>query len=477
MLLQKIAHTAHDYVEYGEPSERAALENSLNLFEASHYELLERSDNEATLKAIYYDGDAPLHDAALDMMSDARSVLASPKTSMAALENLETNASGDLAEQLDTAVSAFESVADSHSMRLTVIQEMSLFGAFLVILGEIALIFRPAHRAILGAYTELEEEHEATTVALSRLSNFSVLAADLFWETDIEGNIIYAEGTFLKRLQGERDNIIGCNYLDVIQMDDENLHRMVDAIGTLNQYENIFGTFSDSEGRTYEMLLSGMPRRDAEGNILGYLGTADDVSDQVAETEAVRTLAYTDALTGLANKRAFEEKLGEATEEARLDDPLYLLALDLDGFKPVNDTHGHGAGDEVLKIVAARMKSMVREGDWCARTGGDEFFVVCTSATCDEDVTQLARRLNGKLSEPYGLSHGLKVSISASIGIASAPMEATDFKGLTHSADVALYKAKDDGRNTFSFYSEVDQKMEAAATEAAEAEPHTMYYI
>jgi diguanylate cyclase (GGDEF)-like protein len=132
-----------------------------------------------------------------------------------------------------------------------------------------------------------------------------------------------------------------------------------------------------------------------------------------------------------------------------------VLALDLDGFKSVNDTYGHGAGDEVLKSVASRMKATLRESDWCARIGGDEFFVVCHTAPSRLAVEGLALRLNRKLAEPYGLSTGHRVRVSASIGIAAAPYDSTDLDKLLHLADTALYDAKNNGRNQFRFVEDI----------------------
>ena len=215
------------------------------------------------------------------------------------------------------------------------------------------------------------------------------------------------------------------------------------------------GTFTDTDGQSYKLSLSGMPHYHEDGHIIGYLGTATDVTARMTQQEQTELMASTDPLTGLANVRKFRATLGNMVDTADSRQPVYVLALDLDGFKSVNDTYGHGAGDEVLKSVASRMKATLRESDWCARIGGDEFFVVCHTAPSRLAVEGLALRLNRKLAEPYGLSTGHRVRVSASIGIAAAPYDSTDLDKLLHLADTALYDAKNNGRNQFRFVEDI----------------------
>jgi len=153
----------------------------------------------------------------------------------------------------------------------------------------------------------------------------------------------------------------------------------------------------------------------------------------------------------LSNKRAYEEAIPELVDKATPRKPLYMLALDLDGFKAVNDTYGHGAGDEVLKIVAARIKSIVRDGDMAIRAGGDEFLILCNAMPSYLAIMGMADRLNERLSAPYSLSNGKTVRVSASIGVACAPHDATEHVALCEAADQALYAAKRRGRNQTYF--------------------------
>ncbi len=168
--------------------------------------------------------------------------------------------------------------------------------------------------------------------------------------------------------------------------------------------------------------------------------------------EAAQELAATDALTGLDNRKRFEERLHEAISLAkRTDTHIACLMIDLDKFKAVNDTHGHGAGDEVLKTVAERLRSVSRESDFAARLGGDEFAMLLTAVDKLDQAKIPAKRIIDQLSLPIYYDD-LKLEIGGSIGIAGFPMDAESPVDLVKHADRALYAAKDAGRGTFRFF-------------------------
>lgn len=452
MLLQQIAYTAHNYAESHSERDRKTLVEASNRFRANHYKLAELARANPALHELYFEEPTPLNHEILVMLGHAGWVIAAPQSAGFAVDALEEAAHGELADDLNRAVKGFEAKAHLQSAKLTAIQNMSLFAAVLTIFGEILMIFWPAHQTLKRAFKGMKSEHEQTQAALERLSNFASVAADLFWETDLKGNITYSEGPLHDRMKGGRRDTIGCHYLDIIKYDEENLEKIQKLTAGLESYSKMAGTMYDADGRAFRLSLSGKPRRDASGKVIGYLGTADDVTKHVEEREAIEKLALTDALTGLANKRGFEKMLDADVRAAQPDAPVYLLAIDLDRFKAVNDTYGHGAGDELLKAVAGRMRSEIREGDWIARTGGDEFFVVCRGAPSVDAVRGLAWRLNEKLAQPFRLSVGNDVRISASIGVAWAPEHATSIAHLVEAADIALYDAKHTGKNKTRLY-------------------------
>jgi diguanylate cyclase (GGDEF)-like protein len=135
----------------------------------------------------------------------------------------------------------------------------------------------------------------------------------------------------------------------------------------------------------------------------------------------------------------------------RLQQPLGLMLLDLDRFKPVNDTLGHSVGDQLLKVVAERLHECVREVDTVARMGGDEFTIILEGLMCEEDISLVARRITTSLSEPFLLGEH-QVVISVSIGITIYPTDDHDIDELLTHADAAMYRAKQQGGNSFQFH-------------------------
>jgi diguanylate cyclase (GGDEF)-like protein len=153
-------------------------------------------------------------------------------------------------------------------------------------------------------------------------------------------------------------------------------------------------------------------------------------------------LAYCDALTGLSNRLVFEDRLAQTVLSAkRYDERFAVFYLDLDGFKTINDGFGHGAGDEVLKVVARRLEASVRESDTVARIGGDEFLVLAPKLAALSDASDLAWRLVRAMRVPIEIN-GIAHRVSASVGVAVFPEDAHEAETLVKRADAALYRAK-----------------------------------
>ena len=200
----------------------------------------------------------------------------------------------------------------------------------------------------------------------------------------------------------------------------------------------------------------------------GWVATHIDVTEQRRSAARIAFLAHHDALTGLANRAAINQRIEEAAaREARTGEPFAVLVLDLDRFKQVNDTLGHPAGDALLREVAARLKGALRETDVLGRLGGDEFAIVQTRAlNPHEAASACASRIIELLSRPFNIER-TDVGIGTSIGIALAPQHATDAKSLMKMADLALYQAKAAGRETYRFF---DESMTAAESDRRELE-------
>jgi diguanylate cyclase (GGDEF)-like protein/PAS domain S-box-containing protein len=173
--------------------------------------------------------------------------------------------------------------------------------------------------------------------------------------------------------------------------------------------------------------------------------------ERIIAQERIAHMAGHDGLTGLPNRIFFREQLERALLESRNVARAAILYLDLDGFKAVNDTLGHPAGDALLRQVADRLQQCVRGSDTVARFGGDEFAVIQTSIRSNEDADQLARRIVAVLAEPFDLE-GQQVAIGASIGLAFVPEDGGNPDDLLKAADMALYRAKGDGRGVHRFF-------------------------
>jgi diguanylate cyclase (GGDEF)-like protein len=198
-------------------------------------------------------------------------------------------------------------------------------------------------------------------------------------------------------------------------------------------------------------------QRTNDGTIVLYT----DITDLKRGERQIRHLAYHDALTGLSNRIVFNQRIDEALNRAReRGTTVAILCLDLDNFKNVNDTLGHPAGDELLKVVAARLRSCLRDTDTVARLGGDEFGIVATDLSDSDYAASLAWRLLDVVSQPIDLD-GQQAITTVSIGIVVSGSEVEPDQ-LLKNADLALYRAKADGRATFRFF---EAEMDARAQE------------
>jgi len=196
------------------------------------------------------------------------------------------------------------------------------------------------------------------------------------------------------------------------------------------------------------------PVHDSRGNLKEVEGILVDITERKHSEEQVLFMARFDALTGLFNRTVFVEWVQKAVARAKRGEKRFaILYLDLDHFKDVNDTLGHPAGDLLLKAVAERLRSSVRETDVIARFGGDEFAIMQTDVSDPADASILARKVIENLSQPYSIG-GNQIRLGVSIGIAVCGPDALDAESLLSYADVALYRAKGEGRSKYRFFTE-----------------------
>jgi diguanylate cyclase (GGDEF)-like protein/PAS domain S-box-containing protein len=208
------------------------------------------------------------------------------------------------------------------------------------------------------------------------------------------------------------------------------------------------------DGSTRFFAVSGQPRHDADGVFLGYRGVGRDVTEIALARERIASLAYSDPLTGLANRVSLGPALEQAIERARRHGhKIAGVFIDLDGFKQINDRHGHAAGDAYLVEVAQRLRRHVRASDLVARLGGDEFFVVLEGVQDMVGVERVVVKLIDALRRPYAGIGEAQRRVSATLGISIFPDDAPDASTLIEHADEAMYTAKQAGKNAYCLYS------------------------
>lgn len=205
-------------------------------------------------------------------------------------------------------------------------------------------------------------------------------------------------------------------------------------------------------GELFLELLTITAITDDDGNTTHYAGLFTDITQNRKNEEQIRQLAYYDALTGVPNRRLLEDRLDHAIRHAhRKEMLLAVMFMDLDRFKEVNDTLGHAVGDDLLLQFTARVKDCLREDDTLARLGGDEFIVLLPEMEQLSDVFAVADRLIEVNKRPYQIN-GNQINVGSSIGISLYPEDGTTVQELINGADIAMYRAKRDGRNRYKLF-------------------------
>jgi diguanylate cyclase (GGDEF)-like protein/PAS domain S-box-containing protein len=277
--------------------------------------------------------------------------------------------------------------------------------------------------------------------------------------TDAQGTIVRVNATLCEITGYEPQELIGQN-------------PRILASGRQDHafYQDLWQTLADQghwqgqtwnrrkNGELYAQLLTISTVRDDQGKITHYVGLSTDITPMKQQENRLEHMASTDPLTGLPNRMLLADRLEQAVLRARrAGRPLAVAFVDLDGFKAINDEHGHEAGDQLLVAVSTRMKDALRSCDTLARLGGDEFVVVIEQAITLDDLDSVMQRLLHAVSDPVVLSEpftGLTLGVSASVGVAILKAGDTDDDAdrLIRHADVAMYAAKQQGKNRYVIF-------------------------
>ncbi|BBI99333.1 hypothetical protein FGKAn22_10260 [Ferrigenium kumadai] len=297
-----------------------------------------------------------------------------------------------------------------------------------------------------------EAEREEIEKSLVQLSQAVEQSPDTVIITDLDANIQYANQTFTNVTGYTAGEVIGSNPR-IFKSDKTPQKTYDDMWAHLTRGELWRGELINrrKDGSEHVESATIFPVRQSDGRITNYLAIKEDITEKRQNEERIESLAHFDQLTGLPNRVLLDDRFKFAISLAqRSGEKLAVMYLDLDNFKTINDTLGHSIGDQLLMEVAKRLKATLREEDTVSRQGGDEFFLVLPG-TDENGAANVATKLMEAVSRPCQIEQHELVS-TASIGIAVYPHDGEDFEMLFKNADAAMFRAKQDGRNNFRFF-------------------------
>ena len=305
--------------------------------------------------------------------------------------------------------------------------------------------------------TERKRSETALRESEERFRSLTALSSDMFWEQDDQYRFTSVSGVDSGKVtQTRADLIIGKKRWeqDYTNMSADDWAKHIAILDARQPFRDLELSRPDDSGKTVWITISGEPIFDSSGAFKGYRGVGKEISERKKDEERIQFLANHDALTSLPNRAMFSEVLNLAIQNGhRYKRGFAVLFIDLDRFKIINDTMGHDAGDKLLKEMGTRLSETVRSSDVVARLGGDEFVVLVQEVSETKQVDAVARKILSALVEPMSMQ-GQECRVTASIGICMYPADAQDEKALMKNADIAMYRAKEDGKNTYKFYSE-----------------------
>lgn len=275
------------------------------------------------------------------------------------------------------------------------------------------------------------------------------------YETDLRGNFTFFNNSFCKITGYSIKEIVHSNYINYIHKDSlEKLRKTFKEVYTGGIPNRCFEcVIISKDGLKKNVEVSVSLIKDSEGKSIGFRGIIRDVTERKKNEEMIAYMAFHDPLTGLPNRRLFEDRLYIALEfTKRNKKKLAVILMDLDKFKEVNDTLGHQMGDKLLSAVGIRISELVRKSDTLARMGGDEFMVLLLpEINKAEDVIVVAGKIIRSFCGSF-ICNGTELFTTASIGIAIYPDHGEDAETLISRADIAMYQAKKSGGNCFKIY-------------------------
>ena len=337
----------------------------------------------------------------------------------------------------------------SHEPILLALAGLLIFCYFIVGLSCLSHAKVFVERLVAGE--ELERQKQVVSLLLS---DFEEGSNDWLWEIDATGALTYVSERMAEAAGVTRESLIGRNVgglgAELAEVPDGLAATLSGLLADQKGFRDVSMTIM-VDGAIHWWSLTAKPIHDVDGTFTGFRGVGADVTQARKDQERIRRLAHYDVLTGLPNRLSFLQALGGAWNAEGETAGCAVLCLDLDHFKGVNDSLGHPIGDALLVEAAIRLRACVGDAGIVTRLGGDEFAVVVRDDLEPAALGALAQAVVDTLSQPFEL-HEHHVSIGASVGIAIAPADASDPDTLLKNADLALYRAKGDGRGAYRFF-------------------------
>ena len=365
---------------------------------------------------------------------------------------------------------------DTRAAQISLIRELGLHGAIFFpvasegkTIGVLAFnsreVRKPEERLLqavraigsqIGQFVQRKQAEEVVRESEERFRGLTALSSDMYWEQDDQFRFTSMTGR-----GSERVNVRGFPLLGKKRWEQNYVNMTADAwaehmalLEAHKPFREMELCRPDEAGKKVWISISGEPVFDQSGTFTGYRGVGKDITERKLGEERIQYLANHDALTSLPNRARFSDTLNLAIQNARRYRRNFaVLFIDLDRFKNINDTLGHEAGDKLLLEMGLRLTQTVRTSDVVARLGGDEFVVLIQEVGEAKQVETVARKILSALIKPMFIQNQ-ECRVTASIGICIYPADAQDEQALMKNADIAMYRAKEAGKNTYKFYSE-----------------------
>jgi len=334
--------------------------------------------------------------------------------------------------------------------------------------GAVDYLYKPINEEILlgkiKVFLELDEQKQKLKYLQKRYESILTSAGEGIIELDIQGNFKYVNPAAEKLLSRHSTELINAPFLALLEENPDDKeqeaitqweeHPIYKTCKLGNIYHKDEAGFTKSDDSTLPIEFTATPLHNELNEVEGIVVVFSDITLRKTVEEQLTSLALYDHLTKLPNRLLFEKNIAQTIARAkRSNKEMALMFLDLDHFKNINDTLGHDVGDMLLKGVAERLQDCVRKSDTVSRLGGDEFAIILDEITKSEDAGLVAEKIINALGPPFQLD-GHEVFASTSIGIAIYPVSGDNSITLTKNADIAMYQAKQEGRNNYRFFTE-----------------------